>query len=61
MNERPPVQNRIIAYAFQNPDCDLDHATFKVLRDIIFETTAQRSEEGLYDRLFAPTENRQQQ
>ena len=61
MKERPPIQNRIISYAFQTPNCSLDKATFHVLRQIVNETTIKRSEEGLYEELFETKQDKDQQ
>ena len=47
-----PLERRIKTYAFTHPDCDLDTATYKVLRDITSEANMTRKTEGLYDRLF---------
>ena len=47
-----PLERRIKTYAFTHPNCDLDTAAYKVLRDITSEITNNRKTEGLYDSLF---------
>lgn len=47
-----PLERRIKTYAFTHPNCDLDTAAYKVLRDITSEITQNRKTEGLYDSLF---------
>ena len=46
-----PLERRIKTYAFTH-QCDLDTASYKVLRDITSEITQNRKTEGLYDSLF---------
>lgn len=47
-----PVQDRIRTFAFQD-GCDFDEATLHVLREIINDAALKRTQEGLYDSLFA--------
>ena len=54
------LQNMIRNYAFQH-NCDFDEATYKVLRNMVSEVTANRSAEGLYDRLFGEDKKNEQQ
>lgn len=46
---------RIRTYAFVH-NCDLDKATYEVLREILRETTDRRTTEGLYDALIGEEE-----
>ena len=52
-----PLERRIKTYAFTHPNCDLDTAAYKVMRDITSETNMTRNTEGLYDRLFKGEED----
>ena len=44
------LEKRIKTYAFVH-NCDLDKASFDVLREILKETADRRTTEGLYDNL----------
>ena len=44
------LEKRIKTYAFVH-NCDLDKASFEVLREILKETSDRRTAEGLYDNL----------
>ena len=46
-----PLEQRIRNYAFLH-NCDMDEATFKVLVEVVNETSKNRKTEGLYDKLF---------
>ena len=48
---RTPIEGKVLAYAFLH-NCDTDEATFKVLVDVVNETSKDRKTEGLYDKLF---------
>ena len=49
------LEKRIKTYAFVH-NCDLDKATYEVLREILKETGEKRTTEGLYDALIGEEE-----
>ncbi len=47
MKERSPIEAKVIAYAFNRRDMDLDRAALVVLREEMSKPV-----DGLYERLF---------
>ena len=58
MPERPPIQNKIISYAFQN-DCSLDKAAAIVLSRTLDDASMNRIPEGIYEYMFGKPQQEQ--
>lgn len=52
--ETPP-ERRIRTYAF-NHGCDMDEATYRVIKEVSSEISMNTKQEGLYDRYFGGEE-----